>query len=225
MDQMQSWQSGEVGNRQLQRWAIARGRNWGVASLKKAQKDAQGMPLEAQIRAREVFIERAQSSVQPKSRDWRRVRNEWRSSGLSSPTPADGVGSATTVAGHSRHSGRLTEEEVLEWLADGQEDINTALLAGNPVLEAARPWRRASAAESHGLTLSPPTSQPADAVPVKTCNHPWGLPCVPLTFDVDVVETPTVGKARDNSRVEFGKSQEQKEDITKYDSGACAVLQ
>ena len=46
--------------------------------------------------------------------------------------------------------------------------------------------------------------------PVKTCNHPLGFPCVPLTSDVDVeVETPTVGKARDNSPMEFGKVREQ----------------
>ena len=63
---------------------------------------------------------------------------------------ADGVGSATTIAGPSCTTDRLsirswmredyvpaTEEEVLEWLADRQEDMNTAHMAGNPV-EAAR---------------------------------------------------------------------------------------
>ena len=59
-----------------------------ITSLKKAQKDAQEMPLEAHIRAREAFIERSKKRIEQfdveraaESRGWRRVRKDWRSSG------------------------------------------------------------------------------------------------------------------------------------------------
>ena len=104
-----------------------------IISLKKAQKDAQEMPLEAQIRAREAFIERSKKRIEQfdveraaevqRLEESQRRLEELRAMVLScsancttacrcqcrsEPTPANGVGLAT-------------EEEVLEWLADRQE--------------------------------------------------------------------------------------------------------
>ena len=130
-----------------------------VTSLKKAQKDAQEMPLEAQNQSSRSF----HRTLHEEDRTIRRracrrspeVGGESEKTGgapghgscsancttacrcqcRSEPTPANGVGSATTIAGPSCTTGRpsATEEEVLEWLADRQEDMNTALMAGNPV--------------------------------------------------------------------------------------------
>ena len=44
-----------------------------------------------------------------------------------------------------------TEEEVLEWLADGQDDMNTALITGNPVEAATHLWT------DHRCYQKPPT--------------------------------------------------------------------
>ena len=92
-----------------------------VTSLKKAQKDAQEMPLEA-----------LGHGSCPDS-----CTTACRCQCRSEPTPADGVGSATTIA--QLHHGRLSisksEEGGLR--SHRLEDMNTAIMAGGRV-EAAR---------------------------------------------------------------------------------------
>ena len=145
-----------------------------VTSLKKAQKDAQEMPLEAQIRAREAFIERSKKRIEEfdveRAAEVQRLEGsqkrleEFRAMVLVHPVAPQLVDAsaevsrlqqmvldlqrqlqglvAPLVVSPFRSRKRedyvpATEEEVLEWLADRQEDMNTALMAGNPV-EAAR---------------------------------------------------------------------------------------
>ena len=141
-----------------------------ITSLKKAQKDAQEMPLEAQIRAREAFIERSKKRIEQfdveraaevqRLEESQRRLEELRAMVLVqpiAPQPVDASAEvsrlqqmvldlqrqlqgpvAPLVVSPFRSRKRedyvpATEEEVLEWLADRQEDMNTALMAGNPV--------------------------------------------------------------------------------------------
>ena len=141
-----------------------------VASLKKAQRDAQEMPVEAQIRAREVFIERAKKRIEQidleRAAEVRRLEEsqkrleELRAMILVQPVAPQPVDASAEVSRFQQMVLDLqrqlqgpvaplvvspfrsrkredyvpaTEQEVLEWL----EDMNTVLMAGNP-LEAGR---------------------------------------------------------------------------------------
>ena len=143
-----------------------------VASLKKAQKESQELPLDAQIRAREDFIERAKKRIDhfdlERAAEVRRMEESQKR--LAELRALQGAQSAIppTIDANAEVS-RLqqmvvdlqrqfpvaplvvspfrsrkrevfdpaTEQEVLEWLADRQEDMNRALMSGNP-FEAAR---------------------------------------------------------------------------------------
>ena len=111
------------------------------------------MPLEAQIRAREAFIERSKKSikqfdveraaeVQRKEESQERLE-ELRAQQmvLDLQRQLQGPDAPLVVSPFGSRKREdyvpVTEEEVLEWLADRQEDMNTTLMAGNPV-EAAR---------------------------------------------------------------------------------------
>ena len=141
-----------------------------VAALKKAQKESQELHLEAQIRAREGFIERAKKRIEQfdleRAAEVQRMEEsqkrlaELRALQVAHPGPLPPPVDANAevsrlqqmvldlqrqlqgpvaplVVSPFRSRKRedyepATEQEVLEWLADRQEDMNTALMAGNP---------------------------------------------------------------------------------------------
>ena len=150
-----------------------------VTALKRAQQEAQEMPLESQIQAREAFLERARKRLvhidQERAAEVLRIQEcERRLEELRvaqnvqqakpSVPPVDAAGEVarlqqmvSELQRQLQHQGGLvvapaivpsrirkredyvpsTDQEFLEWMADRQEDMNAALMAGNPA-EAAR---------------------------------------------------------------------------------------
>ena len=150
-----------------------------VTALKHAQKDAQEQPLDAQIRAREAFIELSRMRIahydEERAAEISRLEEsekrleELRAMQRAQPLPSTPVADASTEVARLQqmvmelqkqlHQGQhaigslavvspfrirkredyvpATEQEVMEWMTDRQEDMNAALLSGNPS-EAAR---------------------------------------------------------------------------------------
>ena len=122
-----------------------------VTALKRAQQDAQEMLLESQIQAREVFFERARKRCTHQLEELRVAQNVQQAKPSVPPVDAAGAvarlqqmvwfgGCASRCSESDSEEGGLRaidDQEFLEWMADRQEDVNAALMAGRPA-EAAR---------------------------------------------------------------------------------------